>query len=259
LAPATPAVRCSCGSDERALQTSLTRRLAQGLQVNVAYTWSKAFGICCDTLSDNPPQIQALDYFSLNEARLPQDRPHNFQASFVAELPFGAGKPFLNEGGIGGHLLGGWQVNGLLSLYSGSPFTITSSGTSLDLPGSTQFADQVKSDVEILGGIGAGKPWFDPSAFAAVTERRFGTAGVNSMRGPGFANFDMSVFREFKLGGGRNVQVRIEAFNLTNTAHFANPQGSVNASNFGIISSTANSGREGIDERLFRLGLRLGF
>jgi outer membrane receptor protein involved in Fe transport len=246
-------------SDYDSLQASLMRRLAQGVQVNVAYTWSKAFGICCDTLSDNPPQVQALDYFSLNEARLPQDRPHNFQASFVAELPFGAGKPFLNEGGFAGHLLGGWQVNGLLSLYSGAPFTITSSGTSLDLPGSTQFADQVKSNVEILGGIGAGKPWFDTTAFAPVTERRFGTAGVNSMRGPGFANFDMSIFREFKLGAARTVQFRLEAFNLTNTPHFANPQGSVNASNFGIISSTANSGREGIDERLFRLGLRLGF
>jgi outer membrane receptor protein involved in Fe transport len=246
-------------SNYDSLQTSLTRRLAQGLQVNASYTWSKAFGICCDTLSDNPPQVQALEYFELNEARLPQDRPHNFQTSFVAELPFGAGKPFLNDGGLGSKILGGWQVNGLLSLYSGSPFTVTASGTSLDLPGSTQVADQVKSDVEILGGIGAGQPWFDTSAFRAVTERRFGTAGINSMRGPGFANFDMSIFRQFGLGRSRALQFRMEIFNLTNTPHFANPQGSVNASNFGIISSTANSGREGIDERLFRLGLRVSF
>jgi outer membrane receptor protein involved in Fe transport len=246
-------------SNYDSLQTSLTRRLAQGLQVNASYTWSKAFGICCDTLSDNPPQVQALEYFELNEARLPQDRPHNFQTSFVAELPFGAGKPFLNDGGLASKILGGWQVNGLLSLYSGSPFTVTASGTSLDLPGSTQVADQVKSDVEILGGIGAGQPWFDTSAFRAVTERRFGTAGINSMRGPGFANFDMSIFRQFGLGRSRALQFRMEIFNLTNTPHFANPQGSVNASNFGIISSTANSGREGIDERLFRLGLRVSF
>jgi outer membrane receptor protein involved in Fe transport len=246
-------------SDYDSLQTSLTRRMAQGLQVNVAYTWSKAFGICCDTLSDNPPQVQALDYFELNEARLPQDRPHNFQASFVAELPFGNGKPFLSEGGVAAKLLGGWQVNGLLSLYSGSPFTVTASGTSLDMTGSVQVADQVKSEVEILGGVGPGNPWFDTSAFQPVTDRRFGTARYNSMRGPGFANFDMSIFREFPLGGGRAIQFRMEAFNLTNTPHFGNPQASVNASNFGIISSTANSGREGIDERLFRLGLRLRF
>jgi outer membrane receptor protein involved in Fe transport len=246
-------------SDYDSLQTSLTRRMAQGLQASVAYTWSKAFGICCDTLSDNPPFVQALDYFHLNEARLPQDRPHNFQASLVAELPFGSGKPFLSDGGLASKLLGGWQLNGLLSLYSGSPFTVTATGTSLDMTGSTQVADQVKSDVEILGGIGPGNPWFDTTAFRPVTERRFGTAAVNSMRGPGFANFDMSVFREFGLGGGRALQFRMEIFNLTNTPHFANPQNSVNASNFGIISSTANSGREGIDERLFRLGLRVSF
>jgi outer membrane receptor protein involved in Fe transport len=246
-------------SDYDSLQTSLTRRMAQGLQASVAYTWSKAFGICCDTLSDNPPQVQALEYFHLNEARLPQDRPHNFQASLVAELPFGSGKAFLNDGGLASKLFGGWQVNGLLSLYSGSPFTVSSPGTSLDMTGSNQVADQVKSEVEILGGIGPGQPWFDTSAFRAVTERRFGTAAVNGMRGPGFANFDMSVFREFSLGGGRALQFRMEIFNLTNTPHFANPQGSVTASNFGIVSSTANSGREGIDERLFRLGLRVSF
>jgi hypothetical protein len=146
-----------------------------------------------------------------------------------------------------------------VSVYSGAPFTITASGTSLDLPGSTQFADQVKDTVEILGGKGPGQPWFDTTAFRAVTERRFGTAGVNSMRGPGLANFDLSVFRDFGLGGDRVVQFRMEIFNLTNTPHFANPQNSVNASNFGIISGTANSGREGIDERLFRLGLRIRF
>ena len=247
-------------SDYDSLQTSLTRRMAQGVQVNVAYTWSRAFGICCDTLSDNPPNVQALEYFDLNEAPLPQDRPHNFQTSFVAELPFGDGKPFLSNGGAAAAVFGGWQVNGLFSAYSGAPFTVTSAGTSLDMPGSGQRADQVKDEVEILGGIGPGKPWFDTTAFRAVTERRFGTAPLNSMRGPGFVNFDMSVFRQFALGASRTLQFRLEIFNLTNTPHFANPSADVsNPANFGIISNTANSGREGIDERLFRVGFRLGF
>src|SRR6185436_9087874 len=84
-------------NDYDALQTSLQRRFSQGLQMNVAYTWSRAFGICCDNLADNPPQVQAMNYFNLNEATLSFDRPHNFQASVVAELPFGRGKPFLND------------------------------------------------------------------------------------------------------------------------------------------------------------------
>ena len=247
-------------SDYDSLQASVMRRLSQGVQVNVAYTWSKAFGICCDTLSDGSPRVQALEYFDLNGALLPQDRTHNFQFSFVAELPFGTDKPFLNDGGVGSALLGGWQVNGLFGAYSGTPFTVESAATSLDMNGSNQVADQIKDTVEILGGIGPGKPWFDTSAFRAVTERRFGTAGFNSMRGPGYANLDMSVFRQFALGHTRTLQFRMEIFNVTNTPHFANP--TANASNpasFGIISSTANSGREGIDERLFRVGLRLGF
>jgi hypothetical protein len=247
-------------SNYDSLQTSLTRRMAQGVQVNVAYTWSKAFGICCDTLSDGSPRVQALDYFHLNEALLPQDRPHNFQASFVAQLPFGEGKPIFSNGGAGAAILGGWQVNGLFGAYSGSPFTVESAATSLDLNGSNQMADQVKDTVEILGGIGAGRPWFDTTAFRPVTERRFGTAGFNSMRGPGYANFDMSVFRQFALGTTRTLQFRLEIFNLTNTPHFANPSANAsNAASFGIISSTANTGREGIDERLFRVGFRLGF
>jgi hypothetical protein len=247
-------------SNYDSLQTSLTRRMAQGIQANVAYTWSKAFGVCCDTLSDGSPRVQALEYFDLNEALLPQDRPHNFQASIVAQLPFGAGKRFFSNGGAAAAILGGWQVNGLFGAYSGSPFTVESAATSLDLNGSNQMADQVKDTVEILGGIGPGKPWFDTTAFRPVTERRFGTAGFNSMRGPGYANFDMSVFRQFALGTTRTLQFRLEIFNLTNTPHFANPSANAsNAASFGIISNTANTGREGIDERLFRIGFRLGF
>ena len=247
-------------SNYDSLQSSLTRRMAQGVQVNIAYTWSKAFGICCDTLSDGSPRVQALEYFDLNEALLPQDRPHNFQTSFVAELPFGNGKPFLSNGGAAAAILGGWQVNGLFGAYSGSPFTVESAATSLDLNGSNQMADQVKDTVEILGGVGPGKPWFDTTAFRPVTERRFGTAGFNSMRGPGYVNFDMSVFRQFAVGAARTIQFRLEIFNVTNTPHFANPSANAsNAASFGIISSTANTGREGIDERLFRIGFRFGF
>ena len=248
-------------SDYDSLQTSLARRLSQGVQMNVAYTWSKAFGICCDTLSDNPPMFRRSITSHLNEARLPQDRPHNFQASFVAELPFGPGKPLPEPRWRSpAAVLGGWQVNGLLSLYSGSLFTVTASGTSLDMPGSTQVADQVKDDVAILGGIGPGQPWFDTAAFRAVTERRFGTARPSTacaVRGSPTSTSACSAISDWAADA--SCSSALEVFNLTNTPHFANPQASVNASNFGIISGTANSGREGIDERLIRVGLRIKF
>jgi hypothetical protein len=252
------------------LQASLRRRLAQGVQVTMAYTWSKAFGICCDTLSDNPPQIQAMAYFDLNRARLNFDRPHNLQTSFVAELPFGEGKPFLNSG-VGAAVAGGWQVNGLFSAYSGAPFSVTAAATSLNMPGSTQRADLRTSEVTILGNIGPGQSYFDPLAFAPVTEARFGTAGYNLLRGPRIVNLDLSLFRQFRLTSKATLQFRIEAFNVTNTPHFGNPAANVsnlqlnpdgtvrNLGGFSSITSTANTGRDGIDERLFRVGLRLGF
>ena len=120
--------------------------MAQGVQVNVAYTWSKAFGICCDTLSDGSPRVQALEYFDLNEALLPQDRPHNFQASFVARAAVRRREAVLEQWRRAAAILGGWQVNGLFGAYSGSPFTVESAATSLDMNGSNQMADQVKDD-----------------------------------------------------------------------------------------------------------------
>ena len=140
------------------LQSSLQRRLSKGVSLNMAYTYSKTFGICCDLLSDNPPVVQAMDYFELAEARLNIDRPHNFQTSIVAELPFGPDKPFLNStDGILSALVRGWQVNGLFSAYSGAPFSVSADGASLNMPGSTQQADQIKADVAILGNIGPGQ------------------------------------------------------------------------------------------------------
>ena len=249
------------------LQTTLARRFTNGFQMNVVYTWSKVIGICCDELSDGSPRVQALPFFGLNRALMPYDRTHNFNASFVAELPFGRGKKFLNGGGVASAIAGGWQMNGLLSIYSGSPFTVTSSDT-LQLPGSNQRADQVKQEVRITGDPAS---YFDPLAYRAVTTARFGTSGYNSLRGPGVKNLDFSVYRTFRITERLSTQFRAEAFNLTNTPHFSNPSANVsnlqltpegavrNLGGFTTITSTSGIGREGIDERVFRFGLRFAF
>ncbi len=257
------------------LQASVQRRLAKGISATLSYTYSKTFGICCDALSDNPPMVQATNYFNLNQARLTFDRPHNFAATVVAELPFGPDKPFLSKSNaVVAGIVRDWQVNALLTAYSGAPFSITSDSTSLNMPGSTQMADQIKPNVSILGNYGPGQSYFDPLAFASVTQARFGNAGYDSLRGPRVINLDFSLYRQFKLSGTTTLQFRAEAFNLTNTPHFANPSGAaLNVSNmilnpdgsiknlggFSSITATANSGRDGIDERLFRVGLRFGF
>ena len=90
-------------------------------------------------------------------------------------------------------------MNNIVSFYSGTPFSVTASGTSLNAPENDQRADQVKSDVAILGGIGPTSAYFDPLAFAPVTEARFGTAPFNVLRGPGVASWDLGIFRQFDL------------------------------------------------------------
>ncbi len=256
------------------LQTSLERRFARGYQLNISYTFSKATGIAGITNSDNNPSIQLPQYYFLNRALLNFDRPHNFQVTSIAESPFGRGKRWLNQGGWATALAGGWQLNAIFSRYSGTPFTVEASGASLDAPGNTQRADQVKPSVNILGGHGRGQSYFDPFAFATVTEPRFGTAGFNIVRGPGATNLDLGLFREFRISERWSLQFRAEAFNFTNTPHFANPNDEGrNRSNLQLnpngtikrlggyteITSTTGTGREGVDERVFRFGLRVSF
>ena len=266
---ATTQVLAALGTGNyNALQTTLERRFAQGVQIAVNYTWSKAIGMTDN--SENNPRVQAINYYSLNRAVVNYDRTHNLQITNILELPFGKGKHWLNHG-LGSAVLGGWQINNILSFMTGTPFSVTASATSLDLPGSTQRADQIKGAVAILGNAGPGQSFFDPLAFAPVTAARFGNAGFNSLRGPGVANWDFGLFREFPVRERFRVQFRAEAFNFSNTPHFANPGNNVsnlslNADNsirslggFSEITNTISLGREGFDERQFRFGLRLSF
>jgi len=251
------------------LQAKLTKRFSGGVQFGLSYTWSKALGVCGVTNSDNGPCVQALPYWDRNvNTVLGFDRTHNFQANGLWELPFGKGKRWVTQG-FGGALLGGWQLNGLFSAYTGTPFSVGASGTSLNLPGSGQTADQVKPEVQKLGGVGRGQAYYDFTAFAQVTEPRFGNTKNNILRGPELVNVDLGLFRGFKVSERVTIQFRAEAFNATNTPHFSNPSNNIsNLQRFpdgsfrgGVFEVTGVNGvgREGIDERVFRFGLRIGF
>jgi hypothetical protein len=261
------------GSHYDSLQARLERRFSQGLQVQVNYTWGKTIGICCDADSESSPAIQLPQYYALNRSVPAFDRTHSFTATGVWELPFGKDKKFFSGSGPARALLGGWQTNALLASYTGLPFSVSAAATSLNAPGNTQRANQVKTSVEKLGGIGATTAFYDPLAFAPVTTATFGTAGFNSLRGPGYIGMDAALFRKFNIRERWQVEFRAEAFNATNTPHFGVPNG--NASNLqlnadgsvrslgGFMTVTTLSpvaaSREGIDERLFRLGLHLRF
>ncbi len=248
------------------LQATLERRFARGYALHAAYTWSKVIAVCCD----GTPTIQLWEYRSLTRAVESFDRTHNLSVSGTAELPFGKGRKLLN-GGVGSALVGGWKLNALLAMFTGTPFTVSSSTTPLNCPGcGSQRADLVKSSVQYYGNTGPGQSWFDPLAFAPVSTARFGTAGFNILRGPGAVNLDMGLFREFRMSERWQLEIRGEALNATNTPHFNNPganvdnlqrnaDGSIRSLNgFTEITSTTTR-REGIDERLFRIGMHIRF
>jgi hypothetical protein len=239
-------------AEYNSLQTTLNRRFSHGLFLKVSYTFSHAIDFTDDStgsLSFNTPsQVYR------NRALARFDLTHIFQAAFVYDLPFGPGKAWLKGKGFPSVLLRDWQINGVFSRYSGLPFTVTASGTSLNAPSNTQTADQVKSTVAKFGGIGPNVPWFDTTAFASVTAVRFGTVGRNTMRGPGTTNLDASLFRNIPITERFRLQFRAEAFNFTNTPHFDNPAANVStASTFGTITTAGQGGR------VFRLALHLGF
>jgi hypothetical protein len=272
------------------LQTSLKKRFSNGLQLQANYTWSKAIGLAgLGADNDGALAIHEPNFRRLNRGVLGINIPHNFQFSGGWELPFGKGRRWLNDNGVISALTGGWQLSWLYGAFSGYPFSVSASGTSLNAPGSAQRADQIKSKVEKLGGTGTGLHFYDPTAFRPVefdltNSVRFGTVGFNTLRSPGTSNLDLGIFREFRITEGIKLQFRAEAFNATNTPHFAAPNGNASAPtrntdrtspNYGEILRDANGnlrtngfmeinntrqfGREGIDERLFRFGLRLSF
>jgi hypothetical protein len=240
-----------------AFQASLNRRMANGLLLKGAYTWSKAINEA-DYSDWTEFTWNALTELHRNRALAGYDIPHNFQMAFVYELPFGAGKPWATAG-TSAKILGGWQLNGLFAAYSGRPFQLTASDTSLNMPGNNQQTpDQIKDKVEIFGNVGDDGTYFDTTAFARVTDVRFGNVGRNTMRGPGVVNLDLGLFRAFKIGGQYELQVRAEAFNATNTPHFGSPNGNVNSSNFGRVLGLQSDDALGAS-RQFRFGVRFSF
>jgi len=244
-------------SNYHSLQATINRRLAKGLFLKGAYTYSHAIDMAnygdWTTFSWN-----AASVFDRNRASAANNIPHVFQIGYLYEFPFGANKTWAKTG-VAKAVLADWQLNGVFAAYQGRQFTLSASGAALNMPGNAQTPDQVNPTVAILGKAGDDGTWFDTTAFARPTGVRFGTVGRNTMRGPGVVNMDMSLFRTFKFTERVNMQFRAESFNLSNTPHFANPSGNANSSNFGKITATQSAADAIGKSREFRLGLRLGF
>jgi hypothetical protein len=221
-----------------------------GLLVTSSYTlgrgWSYVNGDSNTTIA-TPADIQR------SWARTDQDRLHSWVESFLYQIPVGPGKKWLNDGGAVSQILGGWQLSGIFSAQSGSPIGITMSAATLNAPGNTQRPD-VSGTPKVLGGIGSGVLWFDTSVFSSPAANTFGNSPRNGvLDGPKYVNLDATIAKLLSFNKVKG-EIRVDIFNITNTPHFNNPNGTFLGATFGQITSTvANS------ERSMRFGFRLMF
>jgi outer membrane receptor protein involved in Fe transport len=222
------------------LQTRIERRFRAGLSFLATYTLAKT--------TDDAPLYggSAPDATNTAAARGPAntDSRHRMSASFIYELPFGPGKPLLSTAsGVTGAVLGGWQVNGIITRASGVPFTPT---VSQDRAGTarpnSQWPDRLCDGQ--LDNPTADR-WFDASCFAVPAPGTFGNAGRNILVGPGFTNVDLSVFKSFRLLMDHRLQFRLEVFNLFNHVNLGQPNATIDAPlTVGRISTTATDSRQ---------------
>jgi len=231
------------------LQVAINRSFSKGLSLKGAYTFSKAINMTDDDgwagVSWNSDQT-----FDRNRARAGYDQTHMFQMGFVYELPMGKAHRIASSG-LASQILGGWQVSGIFAAYTGRPFTVGSSSSSLNAAANLQTADQV-GEVRKLDNFGPGQFYYDPASFEPVSDPRFGTTGRNILTNPGVGNLDLSFLKNFAIGEKLNAQFRGEFFNFTNSPHFGGVSTSASSSSFMQITSASG-------ERLIRFGLRLNF
>lgn len=220
----------STSSNYHSLQTKLDRRFNNGFALTTAYTWGKAI----DAAAADNGGLWVYINPRRNRARADADIRHVFVQSYIYELPFGKGKKHLSTGAPA-WILGGWQLNGVLTLQTGTPFNVGAPGAIINAPGNAQTADLVRP-YSTPKAIGTSGFWFDPAAFAQPAANTFGNLGRNVLSGPGLGNLDFSLFRKFDVTERFKVEFRAEAFNATNTAKFNNPSTDItNPANFGRV------------------------
>ena len=239
-------------STYHALQTSLRKRFTQGFSMLGSYTFSKTLDDVSslnitgsasqstageNDLAQNPFNLPAEHGRSMFDAR------HRFVISYEWDLPF-----FAHEQNWYEHILGGWQLNGITTFMSGTPFTVYDS-TAISAQGGAPEISGFPSDrPNLVGDPNAGPhtpdQWVSRSAFQQVTQiGQFGNAGRNIVQGPGVQQWDFSALKTFRFTESKNLQFRAEFFNLFNHANFGLPVNDLNdQKNFGKIQ-TSQPGR----------------
>lgn len=213
---------CNCdNSNYNSLQSKLQKQFSHGLDFLLTYTWSKAL---TDTEGGSVPS-NSYDVRS-DYGPASWDRTHTLTLEHNWDLPFGRNRHWrLGGNTVADAILGGWRLSGVHTFASGEPFTPLVANAPLlndpDIPG-----NEIRADV--VGNWHVANPsaaeWFNPAAFTEPQQPyRQGTAGRNSLRGPGLAVSNVSLAKNLLLTERRSLELRAEAFNVFNHANLALP------------------------------------
>jgi Carboxypeptidase regulatory-like domain/TonB dependent receptor len=226
-----------------ALQAKFEKRVSGGLWYLISYTWSKSINV------GNTPSVGG-DY-AYERALSSFDIPQNLTASAGYELPVGKGKKLLASGNrFANGVLGGWQMQGIVVLRSGRPFTPTISRDVANTGIGGQRPNRLGSG-ELSNPTIA--QWFDKTAFAVPAAFTWGNSGADILREGRFKNVDVSLFKQFRISEHSQVQFRAEAFNLTNSPSFSAPGSNIDTASGGVVTSTISTPRN------IQFGLKLNF
>jgi hypothetical protein len=209
------------------------------LELTVSYTWSKTL---TDTSGNGDNVDVGEDPFDRHSNFGPAsfDRRHIFVTTYDYNLPF-----FSKLDGVGGAVLGGWEISGITRYQSGAPFTVTGN-TAIG----TRRADYVGGPV-LLSDPGP-EGWINPAAFAAAPPTRRGNSGAGNVTGPNLMTWDFSLRKQFRFNERFNLRFQADMFNAFNRANFRGPATVVTTAGFGTIGTTGPA-------RNIQFGLKLNF
>jgi hypothetical protein len=163
------------------------------------------------------------------------------QIKLTPKLTLGVRRRYSSEHALTNAILSGWQVNTIMSLSSGTPYTLSVSGDIANVGNTFVQPNLVGNPVPQQRSA---KEWINPSAFVTPPRYTFGTFGRNALRTNWYRDVDFSIFKNFQLHERTSLEFRAEAFNLTNTAVFGAPGTTLGTPTFGVVSATANKPRQ---------------
>jgi hypothetical protein len=226
------------------LQANLVIHDQHGLSVLTNLVYSKTID---NTSSGTEGNTGPPNPFNLQSGRGPAD----FDQALRYSLALDYATPRLDVARLASAIVNNWQINAIASIQSGLPFTVLS-GTDRSLSGiGNDYADIVGNPAR-PAGVSKIKEYFNTAAFIPAATGTFGDIGRNSLRGPGYADVDASIFKDLFQGERLHAQFRAEAFNTFNRVNFANPVSTVTSGTYGEITSASSP-------RVFQFGLKLLF